>query len=345
MRPDLEKAPLAYLSDYWLQLAERARAGLTRVGREQLPAVVVAPGLAVTSPALGERLALEAGLGGGSSGDEAPFAWLGEDPVLGLAFVELKGESQAFELARLDDARPGSLVATVSLRPDGGLRITPSHLTAVIREKRHGLELSVRPPEAGVGAVVDLDGRLLGVAVSDAGADLRVPSAQSLGAAVERVRAADPCRALEVAAPEDAVRELLGASGLVVERVRGGAWAEEPPLRPGDVLLEFAGRPMTSVGEFAAAYDAPPRDQRVRFVLRRGRARVSGRARLPGRDCRPVAPAPLRLERAGLVLAWEPSGPGWRVADVAADGPAAQAGLERGDVLLSADAGRGDRLG
>ena len=48
-RPDFEKTPLAYTADYWLQVGEQWRPHIVLIGRDQAPAVVVAPRLAVSS--------------------------------------------------------------------------------------------------------------------------------------------------------------------------------------------------------------------------------------------------------------------------------------------------------
>ena len=49
LRPDLEKTPLTYVADYWLQLADRARPKLVLLGEERTPGIIIAPGLALTS--------------------------------------------------------------------------------------------------------------------------------------------------------------------------------------------------------------------------------------------------------------------------------------------------------
>ena len=58
-RPDLEKTLLTYSDDYWLQLRERVEDKVVLVGPEATPAVVVMPGLALTSAAAGEAVLAE----------------------------------------------------------------------------------------------------------------------------------------------------------------------------------------------------------------------------------------------------------------------------------------------
>lgn len=55
-RPDLEKTPLTYFDDYWRQLRERVEDKVVLVGPDRTPAVVVLPGLALTSAEAGEAV-------------------------------------------------------------------------------------------------------------------------------------------------------------------------------------------------------------------------------------------------------------------------------------------------
>lgn len=54
VRSELDKTPLVYVSDFWNQLAEGARPKLTAIGSSGTPAILVGPGLALTTlePAL-----------------------------------------------------------------------------------------------------------------------------------------------------------------------------------------------------------------------------------------------------------------------------------------------------
>ena len=58
-RPDLEKTPLTYFDDYWRQLRERVEDRVVLVGPARTPAVVVMPGLALTSAEAGEAVLAE----------------------------------------------------------------------------------------------------------------------------------------------------------------------------------------------------------------------------------------------------------------------------------------------
>ncbi len=58
-RPDLEKTPLTYFDDYWRQLRERVEDKVVLVGPNRTPAVVVMPGLALTSAEAGDAVLAE----------------------------------------------------------------------------------------------------------------------------------------------------------------------------------------------------------------------------------------------------------------------------------------------
>ncbi len=58
-RPDLEKTPLTYFDDYWRQLRERVEDKVVLVGPVPTPAVVVMPGLALSSAEAGEAVLAE----------------------------------------------------------------------------------------------------------------------------------------------------------------------------------------------------------------------------------------------------------------------------------------------
>jgi hypothetical protein len=300
--------------------------------------VVVAPNVGLTSFEVVARVEMEEATSPSSEAGDAggrPFRLIGVDADRDVALYELRDARQAFVPANGRSVRAGALVATISLEADGRLRIAPGHLMAGSSPDGE-LELTVVPRNLVAAAVVDLDGELLGVAVRSRRGGVRLLDAHEVETAIERIRRETPCRAVEAVDPEPGVEALLGARGLVVERVRNEAWIGEPPLRAGDVLLRFAGRPMAGAGEFEKAYDDAGPGKTVPFEALRGERRIVGGLLLPGRDCRPAGPPVLRLREAGLVLLdASRSGGGWRVASVAPQSRAERAGLERDDVLLA----------
>lgn len=73
-RPDFEKTPLAYTADYWLQVGEQWRPHIILIGRDQAPAIVVAPRLAVSSADVADD-------------------WIAEELARGIAARNVLGEA------------------------------------------------------------------------------------------------------------------------------------------------------------------------------------------------------------------------------------------------------------
>ena len=153
------------------------------------------------------------------------------------------------------------------------------------------------------GAVVDLDGRLIGVAVETGNGQRRTSFPRPrTDAVVEAVGRGDPCRPIEVASLDPGVARLLGARGLLVERVDEDSFAGKPPLRPGDVVVGWDGEVPVSAPGFEDLYAAKPPGSTVSVTVLRGRDRVRTAVRLPASDCRAPSPEPVAIESLGLSL-------------------------------------------
>ena len=87
-RPEFEKTPLAYTADYWLQVGEQWRPHIVLIGRDQTPAIVVAPRLAVSSADVGDD-------------------WIAEELARGMTVEEVTADAEP----RGDEERAGDEVA------------------------------------------------------------------------------------------------------------------------------------------------------------------------------------------------------------------------------------------
>lgn len=177
-RPDLEKTPLTYFDDYWGQLRERVEGGVLLVGPEATPAVVVMPGLALSSAAAGESVLAElerlrwipdasdsdseedssaeqatssdvAGerlAGEGEVSPEAetnpavrPHGLIAVDRDRGVSLFEVDTErTEAMRLIPPAAVPSGSYVGAVSRDDSGRAAITPGHLVAAHAEVQPG---------------------------------------------------------------------------------------------------------------------------------------------------------------------------------------------------------------
>jgi S1-C subfamily serine protease len=346
-RSGLEKTPLEYQSDFWLQLGEQARHGLVAVGPDAIPVVVVAPGIGVTSLPAADTLEQDAA---------SSFRVVGRDLEARLAVLHLDAATGGTPLSPSTFAgvHPGALVATVGLGADRRLQITPAHVVAVSLldempastagpppPRSTTIALSVVPHALTVGAVVDLDGRLVGIAVETRDGGTRVVSAPATDAVVEAAGRSEPCRPIQVASLDRGVARLVGAPGLLVEQVDSESFAGKPPLRPGDVLVDWDGEAPLSARKFEELYAARAPGSTVSVTLLRGRERLRTAVRLPASDCRPPSVDPVALESLGLTLRFETASAGrrggWRVGDVVPGSRAVRAGLAQGDRVLEVD--------
>jgi S1-C subfamily serine protease len=236
----------------------------------------------------------------------------------------------------------------VTLSPNRQLRITPSYLVAA--ETHPGsvgnggsLELSVPPPSAAAGAIVDLDGELVGMAVeTDDG--MRVHSSQAVLQMMARLQGNRKCHAIEVSDLDAEVHKLLRVrNGVLVERVSWDSFRPEPSIHPGDVLIEWDGRRLSNRWDFHQSYEQQEAGKLVRYRLLRGQRVLTGATVMPGNDCRPLGEPLIAFPTLGITVRWgtvpvpegQPPQQGFRVIAVAPGSPAADAGLFIDDWLIA----------
>jgi len=337
-RPDLEKIPLTYFSDYWLQLGEQSHHLLLSLGEAQVTTVRVSRGYAIGSIAAADAVRVAPG--------EAPEGQLiavdGRDEV---ALFRLAADVGNDPLPTAGALHAGAWLAAVTMDEQRGLQVTPGHLSSTPAAGAALLDVAIPFPDSlEVAAVVDLDARLAGVALRSR-QGVQVISVEAVGRLVSRLASSPACRAVDVAPLPDAVREALRLkNGVVVERVWRDAFAASPDLKPGDVILQVGTEYVATPEEFARAWDSQEPGGRARFLVSRGSRRFVRRTELPGRDCRPDGATPRELPLLGAAVQWSPGedlpgreAPGFRLLLVPPDSRGAGAGLEAGDVLVAVD--------
>jgi S1-C subfamily serine protease len=310
-RPDLEKIPLTYFSDYWLQLGERAHQYLVVLGEARLTGVRVSPGYALSSVAAADAATAAPG--------EVPEGQLvAVDAWEGVALFRLAADIGASPLPTASPSHAGAWLAAVTMDERRGLQVIPGHLISTPTPGSRLLDVAIPfPASLNVAAVVDLDARLAGVALRSPHG-VRVVSAEAAGRLVARLASNPACRAVE-------------------------AFVTPPDLVPGDVILQVGSSRVSSPEEFAEAWDAHEPGSPVRFLLARGSRRIVRRTELPGRDCRPDGATPREMPLLGAVVQWAghtsspDADPGYRLLYVPAESRAGKAGLEAGDVLVAVD--------
>ena len=370
-RPDLEKTPLTYFDDYWRQLRERVEGSVVLVGPDSVPAVVVVPGLAISSAEAGDAVLAEVERGRLLSTPQAdsvveesanqdpaspeppaprPYGLIAVDDDRGLSLFEVDAAtSQPLLLVPPASVPSGSYVGAVTRDRSGRAAITPGHLVAARAESQPNgdpsLAVSMTLLGWGATAVVNLDGALVGVAIGggDAALGTRLFSSSVVRRVVTELQRPVVCRPFAVTELDASVLELLGIdTGLLIERVRQDAFRPEPSLQAGDVLLEWGGEPVTTLEAFETRSEALGAGELTAYRILRGRRRLNGNTIMPARDCQPIAEPPVQLLRYGLALRWvggpvEDKAGGWRVAATVDGGPAAIAGVQVDDLLLAVD--------
>jgi hypothetical protein len=335
-RPELEKIPLSYFSDYWLQLAARAQRGLVTLGPAGVPGVRLRAGLALTTIDGADVVSAE----GVSPGEGRLVA---ADAHEGLALFALGAEAQGDPLPLAEGLHAGNWLAAVTLDPERGLEIVPGHLVSGTSDEDLDVAMDF-PPSLAIAVVVDLDGRLAGVAARRRGR-VRVLSAAAANALSNHLATDPVCRGLEVAPlPRPVKAALRLQTGVVVTRVWPEAFPAPPNLRPGDVLLRWNRKEVGSPDAFAAVYDDVAPGAAVSFVVSRGGQRISGEVEMPTRDGRPSGMTPREIPGLGAIGQWIPpraaggDGPaGVRLLKVPDRSVAAQARLEGGDIIVAVD--------
>ena len=247
------------------------------LGRSRIPAVRVRPGSALTTIAGADFVVAE-------PAEASEGRLVVGDARQGVALFHLSPDARAEPLAPASGLRPGSLLAVVTLLPEEGLQVTPATLASTPPESGDDLEVTCSyPASLDIGAIVDLDGDLAGIALRTP-RGVRALSARGAGSLADRLAAAAVSRGIEVSALSPDVRAALRVKGgVLVRQVFPDAFSAAPDLEAGDVLLEWAEKLIAGPEDFEEAYDSLPPGRTVRFVVRRGAA--TGRRR--GRDARP----------------------------------------------------------
>ena len=285
--------------------------------------------------------------------DAGPHRLRSWDDQIGLALfdVDRTGDS-AFTLSDARSLPSGSLIGAITLDDVGHPAITPGYLVATrsLAEAGGGSDLimSMGLPEAStIAAVVDLDGRLVGLAFESTHG-LRVVTTTTLLGLIDQLQMESACRSVEVADLDNTVKELLNLDrGVLVEYLRTDVFEPQLSLAGGDILVTWGGEEVSSKAQFEELYDAQPSGSLVSYQALRSGRRVTGAVVMPGEECTPLQSDLTPLARFGLAARWitvrsddDERETEWRIEAVVPDGPAARAGVREGDRLLSVN-GRG----
>jgi S1-C subfamily serine protease len=197
-----------------------------------------------------------------SDGTSAPFRVVGSDPLSDLAVLRANGPTpEPAELGEADKLVVGQLVVAVGNPLGLAGSVTAGVVSALGRslpardrviEDVIQTDAALNPGNSG-GALADADARVVGIntAVAGIGLGLAVPvndtTRRIIAALMQdgRVRRAYLGLAMVPGPVPAAWRERLGrTTGLLIAQVVAGGPAARAGLRPGDLLLTVAGKPV-----------------------------------------------------------------------------------------------------
>jgi serine protease Do len=266
-------------------VADRMGPSIVGIGsRQRGSGVVVGDGRVLTNAhnIRGDDVTVTFADGRSTRGRVAGVDWDGD---LAVVSVETDGAS-ALEWADGSAASVGTIVFGAAATAGGGTRVTLGTVSAIARAFRgpggrkiagsieHTAPLA---PGSSGGALLDADGRLLGLNTNRIGEGfyLAVPADASLRERVEALgRGESPSRRrLGVAvAPAHVARRLRRSVGLperdgiLVRGVEDGSDAHRAGIEEGDLIVEVAGRAITNPDELVDALAAAEAPFEVRVV-------------------------------------------------------------------------------
>jgi serine protease Do len=301
-----------------------------------------------------------------ASKEEYPAKVIGRDPKTDIALVKIepKGHLIAAALGNSDGLRVGEWVMAVG-NPFGlSNTVTAGIVSAKGRVIGAGpyddfiqTDAPINPGNSG-GPLFNLQGEVVGINTAI------IPNGQGIGFAVpvNQARALLP----QLEAKGEVTRGYLGVhvqaitpelaktlkltdtKGALVADVTSGSPAETAGLKRGDVIVGFAGKEVTEVGNLPALVAATPIDTTVDVTVRRDGTEQALQVkvgRMPGEKAEAATGQPEPAQRKwGLALRdldarmaqrlGVTPGEGVLVAAVRPDGAAERAGVRPGDVVL-----------
>jgi S1-C subfamily serine protease len=199
-----------------------------------------------------------------SDGTSAPFRVVGADPLSDLAVLRANGPTpEPAELGEADQLKVGQLVVAVGNPLGLAGSVTAGVVSALGRslpargrviEDVIQTDAALNPGNSG-GALADANARVIGIntAVAGVGLGMAVPVNDTTRRIISalmrdgRVRRAYLGLAMMPGPVPAAWRDRLGRkTGLLIAEVVAGGPADRAGLRPGDLLLTVAGKPVAA---------------------------------------------------------------------------------------------------
>jgi S1-C subfamily serine protease len=272
---------------------------------------------------------------------------IGHDPRGDISLLKLEGKGPYpyLELTDSDQVRVGDAVVALG-NPFGFSKDATPHVTLGVVSALHRFQdgysdaiqtdVAINPGNSG-GPLLDIQGRVIGINGRIA---VRYGTRANTG-----VGYAIPTNQIRSFIPQFREKGLVlhghiqgigfadaphPKGGALVERVASGSAPAEVGLKPGDVIVEADGRPVSSPARFSGIVGTLPAGSSLPVVVRRGEETVKLELALEARR----GDVPDQNGFLGVKVSAKEGG-GIEVEEVVAASPAARAGVQPGDVILS----------
>jgi serine protease DegQ len=233
---------------------------------------------------------------------------IGTDPETDLAILKIGlSELPVIALGNSDNLAIGDLVLAIG-NPFGVGQTVTSGIVSALGRTQLGIntfenfiqtDAAINPGNSG-GALVDVNGHLMGINTAiysrsggSMGIGFAIPTSTARSVLEAIVRDGQVTRGWIGVEPQDLTPELAESfgvpfeAGVIITGVLQNGPAAQAGVRPGDVVTQVAGRPVTTVAQLLSAVAAlPPGTPAALDVVRR-----DGRTQLkvtPGRRSRPA---------------------------------------------------------
>lgn len=288
--------------------------------------------------------------------------FVGSDPDSDVAVIQIPAQKlTALKLANTDSLRVGDFVVAVG-NPFGlGQTVTSGIVSALGRTSLKGLDVqnfiqtdaSINPGNSG-GALINLAGELIGINTAiyspsggNVGIGFAIPANLAKSVMNQLITSGQVTRGtlgVDTQALDERLARALkvpSGQGAVVTQVRAGSAAEAAGVRPGDVIVGFAGKPVHAPADLKSLEGLQSPGKGVAIdILREGQPLTISSA-LKARKAGEIASIDIDPRIGGAVFIDVPANlvargvRGVVLKEVSANSIFAQSGLKPGDLINS----------